>query len=118
MKNQMLFFEPILEKADNYSQTTLQLLKLKATSKIAEVASLFILRTFIYIPLAIGFVMLSIAASLYIGELAGSAAKGFLITAGIYMFPALLIYFFRNKFLKRKLQNAIIQELLKKQKDA
>lgn len=118
MENQMLFFEPIIEKAEKYSQTTLHILKLKATSKIAEVASLFILRIFIYVPFAIGFVMLSIAASLYIGELAGSAANGFLITAGIYMLPSLIIYLFRNKFLKRKLQNAIIQELLKQPKDA
>lgn len=114
----MLFFEPILEKAEKYSQTTLHILKLKATSKIAEVASLFILSVFIYVPLSIGFLMLSIAMALYLGEWSGSAANGFLITAGIYMLPALIIYLFRNKFLKRKLQNAIIQELLKQSKEA
>ena len=112
MENQHLFFEPILEKAEDYSQTTLKILKLKATSKIAEVASLLILRIFIFIPLAVAFLLLSIAACLYLGEVTGSAYKGFLIVAGIYMLPVIFILIFRNNYLKRKIQNSIIQEIL------
>jgi hypothetical protein len=112
MENHALFFEPIIEKAERYSQTTFHILKLKATSKIAEVASIFILKTLIYFPLTISFVLFSIGLSLYLGELTGSAYKGFLFTGGIYLIPSLFIYLFRNKFLKRKIQNMIIQEIL------
>lgn len=112
MENHALFFEPIIEKAEQYSQTTFHILKLKATSKIAEVASIFILKSLIYIPLTLSFLLFSIGLSLYLGELTGSSYKGFTLTGGLYLIPSIFIYLFRNKFLKRKIQNMIIQEIL------
>lgn len=117
MENHALFFEPILEKAERYSQTTFHILKLKATSKIAEVASIFILKILIYIPITISFLLFSIGLSFYLGEITGNIYKGFMLTGGIYLIPSIFIYLFRNKFIKRKIQNMIIQEILAQPSD-
>jgi O-antigen/teichoic acid export membrane protein len=104
--------EDLIEQAQTYFKTSVQLIKLKATDKLSEIISNLASGFIIVIILALFFVNLNIAIALLIGDLLGKAWMGFIIVSGIYAFIGLIIYLFRNKWIKRPISNSIIKELL------
>ena len=104
--------ETLIEQAQTYFKTSVQLIKLKATDKLAEIISNLASGFIIVIILALFFVNLNIAVALLIGDLLGKAWMGFILVSLIYAFIGLIIYIFRNKWIKRPISNSIIKELL------
>ncbi len=105
--------EDLLERVQAYTKTSLQLFKLKATDKLAEIISNLASDFIVVVILALFFVNLNIAIALLIGDLLGKAWLGFILVSGLYAFIALIVYSFRNKWIKRPVSNSIIEELLK-----
>ena len=104
--------EVLLERGQAYTKTTLQLFKLKATDKGAEIISKVVSGFVILILLILLFVNLNIAVALLIGELLGKMWLGFTILAGFYGVICLIVYLFRDRLIKRPVSNSIIRELL------
>ncbi len=112
MENAVKNIEMLYEQVKDYSNTTIELYKLTAVDKTAEVASSFSFRIAFLLIAAFFTLFFNIGLSLYIGELLNSNAAGFFIISLFYLVFALLLYIFRQSWIKTPISNLIIKELL------
>ena len=105
--------EALLERGQAYIKTTLQLFKLKATDKGAEIISKIASGFVILILIVLLFMNLNIAVALLIGDMLGKLWLGFLVLSGFYAFTGVVVYLFRDRLIKRPVSNSIISEMLK-----
>lgn len=105
--------ETLLERAEDYGKTTLELFKLSAIDKSADVASSFISHLAIFITVALSFLIVNIGLALWVGKLLGDSFYGFFIVGGFYALLAIPLYIFREQWIKYPISNSIIKELLK-----
>ena len=61
-----------------------------------------------------GLIIPNIGLALWIGEVLGYSYCGFFVVAAFYLLLALLIYWFRNQWIKNPVSNFIISQSLKK----
>jgi hypothetical protein len=104
--------EDLLESAQAYTRTSIQLFKLKATDKVAEMLSSFASGFVILFILVLFFFCFNIGIALLIGEMFGKYWLGFLILSVFYIFSGLIVYLFRDKWIKRPVNNSVIKQLL------
>jgi anaerobic selenocysteine-containing dehydrogenase len=114
MKDNVTPIEMLFENVEEYTKTTIELLKLKAISKSADVISSLISKAVITISVALSIFITSIGAALWLGKCTGQNSYGFFIVAAIYLLVALLFYVFRNAWIKTPLKNNYIAKLLNK----
>ena len=105
--------EVLLERSQAYIKTTLQLFKLKATDKGAEIISKIVSGFAILILIVLLFMNLNIAVALLIGDMLGRLWLGFIVLSGFYGFVGIVVYLFRDRLIKRPVSNSIISEMLK-----
>jgi len=110
--------EVLLARAQAYTKTSIELFKLKATDKIAELTSNLASGFVILVILVLFFVNLNIAIALLLGDLLGKAWLGFILISGLYACIGCIIFLFRNKWIKRPVSNSIIELLLKDENNA
>jgi hypothetical protein len=103
----------LAEKARDYIDTSVQLAKLKAINKVSGAASS--LATMIVLPLLILVVIIlfSVGFSFWLGKMLGAYHYGFFIIGTFVSLVILLIYKFRNKWLKMPVANSLIENILK-----
>ncbi len=112
MENTAGLIEPLFEKLEQYGKTNIELMKLKAVDKIAAVTS-FIVSRFIRMVIFFFFViMASVGSAFYIGDLWGNDYSGFLIVAAFYALIGIILFFIQN-YIKCKINDSIIKQLLK-----
>lgn len=112
MEDAVKNIEMLYEKAKEYTNTTLDLYKLTAVDKTAEVVSSLSFRlAFLFLAAFIA-LFFNIGLSLYLGELLENNAAGFFIVSLFYLLFTLLLYVFREKWIKIPVSNLIIKELL------
>lgn len=104
------FIEPLLEKTEAYAKTSLELLKLKALDKTADVAANLISRSLLIIVISFFAFTLNIAVALWLGDVLGKAYYGFLIVAACYALVAVILMVIHPS-IKNKANNAIIRQL-------
>ena len=104
-------FETLLKGVEDYGKTTIELLKLKAAKKTAEIVSSMASSVAILFVVAMFFVSFTTGIALLIGEWLGKASYGFLVIAAFYMLLAVLFYAFRNQLFKKPISNRIIKML-------
>ena len=105
--------EVLLERAQTYTKTSIELFKLKATAKLAEMISNLASGFAVLIILILFFVNLNIGIALLIGDSLGKAWLGFVIISGVYACIGLIVYLFRNRWIKNPVNESIILQLLK-----
>jgi hypothetical protein len=102
----------LFEKGEQYGKTTLELAKLKAIDKLADVVS-NAASWFVIIALALlFFVVLNIGAALWLGELLGKLYYGFFAVAGFYALLTLIFWIFRKQLVKKPVGDTLIDNLL------
>jgi hypothetical protein len=106
------FIEPLLQKAEEYGKTSLEILKLKALDKSATVTSSLISRLLFLVFFVFFFLILNIALSLWLGDMLGKSYYGFLIVALFYGIVAAALFFLHSS-VKGKVGNFIITQMLK-----
>lgn len=104
--------ETLVDKAWDFSSTTTELIKLKATDKVAAAVSSLAVRTILFFIVAMFILIFSIALALWAGEKLGKSYYGFLSVGGVYVIMAILIYSFRDKWIGQPVSNAIIKKIL------
>ncbi len=104
--------EDLLDKAGDYSKTSIQLLKLKAIDKSAGIVSSLAAKTTVIIIVAMFILTASIAIALWAGEKLGKMYYGFLCVAGFYAISAILLYIFREQWIRQPVSNSMIKKLL------
>lgn len=113
MSESDISIKSLLEKSQDYLETKIEIAKLKTVNKSSDILStMIVLISVIFLGLLF-FLFISIGLALYLGSLAGSAHAGFFIMAGLYGVILLLIYLFREKWIKTPVTNLVIKKLLK-----
>lgn len=100
----------LFEKLNNYIQTTIELNKLKAASKVAGIGSNLLHSAVSVAFLLLVLLSLTMALGFLFGELLGKVYLGFFVVTGLYLLIALILYATR-KSTKIKLTNKIIKQI-------
>ena len=103
--------ESLFERASDYVETRLDLVKLKATQKSSDIISSLVSRVILMFIIAIFLMLLNIGIALLLGELMGKFYYGFFSLACIYLIAGLIFKAFKNKWVKDPVANAIIKKM-------
>ena len=110
---QMTLLESLLQRTEDYARTSIELYKLKAIDKSANIGSSIGFRFTIFITILCVFLIINIGLALWIGEVMGKSYYGFFVIGGLYALLSILIYVFRDQWIKTPISNAIITQALK-----
>lgn len=102
--------ELLLARAEEFSRTNLELLKLKSIDKTADVASTLFSRLLLILAICLFSLTLTIAISFWLGELLGKNFYGFFIVAGIYGIIGLALFIIHPR-IKASVGNEIITQM-------
>ncbi len=112
MENKISFMEPLIERAEEYAKTSIELFKLKALNKTAGVASELVSKILFVLVISFFFIMASIGMALWLGELLGKSYYGFFCVAGFYVILGGVVYFFMRKGVKNYISNSFVSYIL------
>lgn len=107
MERKSSLVEPMLEKAKEYGETSLELFKLKVLDKSANVLSIIMSRLMLFFTVFLFLLTLDIALGLWLGELLGKVYYGFMIMTFIYGLVAVILYYMHQS-IKEKLNDKIV----------
>ena len=105
--------ETLFEKAEDYSKTSLELLKLSAIDKSADVFSSLAVQFSIVIVGALFSLVINIGVAIWLGELLGKPYYGFFVVAIFYALVMGLLFIFRQEWIKTPVSNSIITQMTK-----
>ncbi|MDR7211950.1 hypothetical protein [Flavobacterium piscis] len=108
--------ENIFEKAENYTRTSLELVKLRTVSASADVLSTITSKIAVGAVVAFFTLFLNIGLSLWIGKELGEYYYGFFILAGFYLIVAIVLHTFQHSLIKTPIGNLVISSILKETK--
>lgn len=114
MENNTSTIEILFERVEDYTRTTIDLVKLNAVDKTADVLSSLLSRLTVSIVFVMFGFLVNIGLSFWIGELVGKIYYGFFIVSSIYLVLAIVLYIVKDKVLKMPISNFIIAKMLKK----
>jgi len=112
MNNNATQVEALFEKAENYSKTTIELYKLNAVNKSAEIISSMAAQLVFCFFVALFILIITIGLSLWIGELLGKDYYGYFVMAAVDAFMALLVYRFKDRLIKYPTYNLMVIKML------
>lgn len=114
MDNFTASIETLFERAEDYTRTSAELVKLNAIDKSADVLSSLLSRLTVAIFAVMFVLLLNIGLSLWIGEIIQKPYLGFFIVSGVYLIGSIVLYSFKDQWIKIPVSNFIIAKLLKK----
>lgn len=112
MEYTLSLIEPLLEKAEKFSKTSIELLKLKSVYKTSDIASTLISRLLLIVIILFFLLSLNVGIALWLGDLLGKNYYGFLLVASFYGLLGIVL-FFLHPTIKASVNNSIIIKLLK-----
>jgi hypothetical protein len=113
MESNAEMIQSLFEKTVDYGKTSFQLVKLKTLSKTSDITSTYLSRLVVLI-LAFSFILfMSLGLAIWIGELLGKSYFGFFVVGAFYGLIGILIHCFLHKWLKKILNDYIIEQVLK-----
>ncbi len=104
----------LIERAEDYGNTSIELFKLNAINKSADIVSSLVSHLVVYTAFALSLLILSTGAALWLGKYLGDTYYGFFAVGGLYAFIAVLIYLLRRQGIKIPISNALIKQMLTK----
>ncbi len=113
MEEKETLLETLFEKTDVYAKTTLDLFKLKAIDKSADVVSSLVARLAIVIIVFSIILMVNIGIALWLGDLLGKLYYGFFSIAAFYLVVVLILHYNRGRLIKTPVNDSIIAQMLK-----
>ncbi|MFV8376137.1 hypothetical protein ACNQGC_12530 [Flavobacterium sp. GSP11] len=114
MDNFTASIETLFERAEDYTRTSAELVKLNAIDKSADVLSSLLSRLTVAIVAVMFVLLINIGLSLWLGEIIGKPYWGFFIVASVYLVVSIILYIFKDQWIKTPISNFIITKLLKK----
>jgi phosphoglycerol transferase MdoB-like AlkP superfamily enzyme len=102
----------LFESAGDYLETRVDLLKLKTVDKSSDVISSVVSSMLIALIITFGIFILNIGISIWLGSVLGEIWYGFFIVAGFYLLLAVLLYIFKDKWLKGPINDFIVKKIL------
>lgn len=108
----MYALEPLFEKVEDYAKTSFELYRLKTIQKSTNIISVFISRGIVIVFFFMFITAVNIGAALWLGDILGKDYYGFFCVAGFYGILGTIVYSFMHKYIKSRVSNAIISQLL------
>jgi hypothetical protein len=110
MESTTSLIEPLLERIQEYSKTSLELLKLQALDKTAQVSSLLVSRSLLIIFLVLFSLTLNTGIALWLGDILGRNYLGFFLVASFYGFIAAVLVFL-HPWIRERVSHAVITQM-------
>jgi hypothetical protein len=104
--------EELYEKTEQFSKTSIELIKLKTVDKSSDVISSLAWKLIVILLIVFLVVNLNIGIALWIGDLLHKTYYGFLILAAFYLLAGIVFYLFRNSWIKKPLRNSVIEQFV------
>ena len=111
MENSTTTIEKLIEKAEIYSKTTLELCKYQAVNKSADIFSNLAVKLTISLVVVLFLLMFNVGLALWIGKELGEIFYGFFAVAFWYFCLAILLYIFKEEWIKSPVSNYIISKM-------
>lgn len=105
--------EDLIERGKDYVETRMELLKLKAVDKTADIVSSVSSVAIIGVIFIFFFLFLNIGLALWIGVLLGKTYLGFFILAALYLITGLIFNASKDKWIKEPVTTTLIKKLFK-----
>lgn len=103
--------ETLFNKVEDYSKTSIELLKLNAIDKTADLVSTLLTQMILFV-VGMAFILLSsIGVAFWLGTYFDSNAIGFFIVGGFYLVVTLLFFFVRKK-MKAPIRELVLSNLI------
>lgn len=112
MEKQLKHFDSLVEKAETYGKTSIELIKLKTVDKVADGTSSLVAWSAVIIALVLFFISLNFGIALWLGALLEHIYLGFFIVALFYALVAIILFIFKDKWIKKPLNNSMINQML------
>lgn len=112
MENKAFYIVPLVEKGEQYSKTSYELIKLRVIYTSTKVASIFVSRAVFFIAMLIVMSALTIGIALWLGDILGKSYYGFFCVAAFYFVLGGVLYFYLHNKIKDRISNAIISQML------
>jgi carbon starvation protein CstA len=103
--------QTLVDKAEKYGSTTIQLVKLKTTITVADLLATVMAQVITYTLLGVFLLFFNIALAIWIGSLLGKIYLGFLLVSFLFGVAALAVSQYQNKWIKIPYQNSLIKLL-------
>ena len=113
MEDKAKLIEALLEKATDYGNTSFELIKLKTVDKTSDVVSSFIPNIVVFLLIASVIFFINMGLAFWLGEVLGNICYGFFLVAALYGIIGIAIHFFMHKWIKQRLYDYIIKQVLK-----
>ncbi len=114
MENNATSLETLFEKAENYGKTSVELLKLQAVDKSADIVSSLATQLAIFSVVVLFVFTINVGIALWIGEALGKSYYGFFVVSGFYLVVYALLYIFKDQWIKIPVTNAVIEQMINK----
>jgi|SRR6187402_2983807 len=103
----------IVDQAEQYVKTNMELYTLRLTGKIATVVSSLVTKLVISLLALIVVFMIGLGLAFWLGELLGHDYLGLIIIGGAIGIVTLFLYSRRDKMIRKPLMDNIISDILK-----
>lgn len=104
----------LFERVEDLSKTSIKFYKLNLIDTSAAVVSSMVAGLAIFSTVALSFLIMNIGLALWIGKLLVEPFYGFFIIGGFYALLAIVLFIFKNQWIKNPLSNSIIRKMLEK----
>lgn len=104
--------ESLLEKATAYGKASYELVRMKTIDKTSNVVSSAVPNTIALVLITIVMVFLNLGLGLWLGDILGKTYYGFFVVAGFYILLWAILRIFMYKWLKEKVRNSFIKQIL------
>lgn len=118
MKDKVILIEMLIDKIEQYGNTSIELYKLKAIDKTTDVFASLASRIVILMTIALFFLLLTIGIALYLGDVLGKTYYGFFVVSGFYILIAAILFLIRKPYLENTFNNYIISQIFKEKENA
>lgn len=118
MKEKLAIVQELIDKAEQYAKTNVQLYRLKVIDKVTDVFSSVASGIVISIVILFFIIILSVGASLWLGEVMGKTYYGFFAVAGIYALIAIILVALRKHLLENFFNDYIVRLIFKEKNHA
>ena len=116
MKDKVIIVQMLIEKAEEYAKTSLELYKLKAIDKGTDIFASLVSKVIIITVVTLFLLLGTIGLCLYLGEVFGKSYYGFFAVAGFYLLIGIVCAVFRKALLEDTLNDFIVKQIFKEKK--
>jgi len=111
MENNTTSIEKLIEKAEIYSKTSLELCKYEAVYKSADIFSNLAVKLAITCVVIMFMLFVNIGFAICIGNYLNNNYFGFFILGAFYLFLGILLFIFQEEWIKSPVSNFIINKM-------